>query len=59
MWLILICGILLMLGGVFVAFAGGMSDAPAVGESYGRKGGIAALIGLVVTIGSTIALILR
>ena len=54
----IVAGLALLVGGALVTFAGGMSDAPAEGEATSRKGCIAAVIGLILLIGSIVALVL-
>lgn len=55
---LLMFGVVLIGGGLFVAFAGSMSDAPELGERYGRNGCIAAGIGLASVIAAIVLMVL-
>jgi hypothetical protein len=54
----ILAGVAMIGLGALMAFAAGMSDAPAEGERVGRQGCTVAAIGLVVLIASSAALVL-
>jgi hypothetical protein len=47
----IIIGVLLIAVGAFIAFAGGMSDAPVEGAKIARRGGMISLVGLALIVG--------
>ena len=56
--LLLLAGIIAIPAGLFISFAGSMSDAPALGDEYGRNGCIIAGVGLVALVSAIVALVL-
>lgn len=48
--LLALLGVIVILGGLFVSFAGGMSDAPAEGQSVAHKGCMGSLFGILILV---------